>query len=470
MNYSFKKFLSLKPRESVSVLGAQYFLIFFALSFLLYIFAPSEYSLHFCRWVTILFLVQVVPFIIKISRGNYANFYTLFLFSFFFVNFFYPTILFPINPEMFPVFTLPFNDSYINKGTALAQLSASSFMLGVQCFKSKKQYFYLPNFISHIPTTKIALLLFLVFLLTVGEEFLAGNFTAHSIVSLYVNVLLSCMFILSPIIFFRNFKLQKQKWLFYLTAAVYVFLFLSIGDRGPALSLIITIIGLYSFYVKKIPIKYLLVLGIAGFILMHIVGIGRVTSIYDAEGNIIARGLEKAKTEFVYSTFYGTTESFVVNNRNLYVGMEFVEENGINWGKTSILVSILSIFPFVQSAFEKLVGVDLQTSAYFFTELAFGKNPSYGLGTNLVADIYISFGLIGCIISFYLLGRIVEFSRTRVLSKNDIYSNIIYFALLSNSIYYPRTGIFDPIRNIIWTSVIYFLLKKSKLLRINYIN
>src|SRR5690554_2195042 len=105
-------------------------IIYLLISLLLFLFAPLKYSLLFCNTVTILFLVQIVPFLIKKSQGNYVNFHSIFFFSFFFTNFFYPTILYPIDREFFTVFTLPFDDKYINKGTALAQLAISSYIVG----------------------------------------------------------------------------------------------------------------------------------------------------------------------------------------------------------------------------------------------------------------------------------------------------------------------------------------------------
>ena len=112
--------------------------IFFTLSFLLFLFAPTKYSLLFCNAATILFLIQVVPFLIKKSQGNYVNFYTIFYFSYFFVNFFYPTVLYPIDPEFFRFFTF-FNAITSIKGQRLL-LSAVLFLEFI-LLKYQKQLF-----------------------------------------------------------------------------------------------------------------------------------------------------------------------------------------------------------------------------------------------------------------------------------------------------------------------------------------
>jgi oligosaccharide repeat unit polymerase len=448
-------------------------IIYFLSSLLLYLFAPSVYNHAFCGLITILFLIQTIPFVIKKSKGNFINFYSLFFLSFFFTNFFYPAVLYPINPKFFSVFSYPFNQAYINGGTALAQLSASSFILGASLIKfrttSKKIFKDQNYFIGHFKATILTIFLFILFLATVGRDFLSGNFNAQSVLSVYILQLLTCSFILSPILFFKSFQFQKKKMLFYLTALAYLLVFLSIGDRGPALSLLLLIIGLYTFYIRKISLKYLLIFGLIGAFTMHLIGLGR-TAQTGAEGNVITRGIERTQSDEQFQSYLSVTQSFVVNTRNLYVGLEYVDKNGINWGTTSLLTAFLSSIPFAQSAVENLTGYDIQTSADFFTKLAFGKNPSYGLGTNLVADVYLSFGLFGSVFLFILFGWFVEFSRQKALSNRSVYHSIVYFTLLSYSIYYPRTGLFMPLKFILWTMLIYYLLKQLKIINPIYIS
>ena len=445
----------------------------FIISISLYFFAPVKYNLLFCDGITILFLFHVIPFLIEKSNGNYVNFYTLFFVSFFFTNFFYPALLYPIDPQFFSIFSLPFNADYINKGIALAQLTASSIILGANVVKSKKQHniniSLSKYFISHNGATITTILLFFFFIATVGKDFLTGDFTGQSTLSIYILQLVTCSFILSPILFYRNFDQQKGKVLFYLTAFVYVLLFLAIGDRGPALFLFILMMGLYSMNVKIIPLKYLILIGATGFILMHLIGIGRSKQ-SNVEGNIIQRGIEQTQSYSGFQPYFAITQSFVVNTRNLYVGMEYADKKGLNYGSTSVIVSVLSTIPFAQSAFEVITGHQLQTSSQFLTMLEFGKEPPYGLGTNLVADIYISFGLTGCVILFYFLGWFVEHYRNKLNLNNNMYSSIIYFTLLSFSVYYPRSGLFVPVKLILWTFFIYYMLKQFKILKIRSLN
>lgn len=440
----------------------------FIISGLFFAYAPVKYSLLFCCSVTILFLAQTFYFFIKVSNKNYLNFYTIFFFSFFFINFFYPTVLYPIDPEFFSVFKLGFSETYINKGTALSQLASSSFVLGVFFFKSPKstnrvvqqKVFYL----SHHVSTILTLILFFLFVATVGNQFLSGDFTAHSSFSLYILQLLTSFFILSSILFLKYYKYQKYKNFYYLAVLLNIILFVSIGDRGPALYLIILIFSLYAFYIKKISLKSLLLAALFGIVLMHLVGVGRSAGSSNFEGNIISRGIEKSHSEDKRRSFYSVTESFVVNARNLYVGLQYVDVYGINLGET-FYISFLSVVPFFQSIFEKSTGITPKGSASFFTELAFGPSPPYGLGTNLVADIYISFGLLGVVILFFFLGLVVEYYRKKVTVGGDIYSNIVYFGMVYFSVYLPRSALLTPLKFIGWSCFLFFILTKIKLVK-----
>ena len=75
---------------------------------------------------------------------------------------------------------------------------------------------------------------------------------------------------------------------------------------------------------------------------MHLVGVGRSAGSSNFEGNIISRGIEKSHSEDKRRSFYSVTESFVVNARNLYVGLQYVDVYGINLGET-FYISFLSV-------------------------------------------------------------------------------------------------------------------------------
>ena len=436
--------------------------VFFSIfSILAFLFAPSKYSYTFNLIILLLFLVQTIPFVIRKSHQGFINFYSLFYFSYFFVNFFYPIFIYPIDPEYFLTFSLGFNYDVISKASALAWLSSSFFILGASSnFLLREKY---NNFkYIHNNATLFTGFLLSLFVFTVGRSFLYGNFTDQSAFSLYILQLIVCMFSIASILFFRDYNIQNNKKMFYIVTFIYIFIFLFVGDRGPALSLILMIIILYSHYVKKIKIIYILPFLFIGIFLMHIIGEGRDIEGINASKNILSRGLENFSLDF--DSFYYMTLDFTVNAFTLYQGVDYVEKNGINYGAT-LFKDIISIVPFLQSFILSAFDLKMQTSSEFFTEYSLGGSATWGVGTNIVSDVYISFGLVGCAILFFIFGCLVEHFRRKFILTNSIQSGIVYIILVSFSIYMPRAGIFMPLKIIIWSIIIYYLLKSINLIK-----
>ena len=433
------------------------------LSLLFYLFAPVQYSFSYILLVSSLFLFQTIFFGIRKSEKTYINFYNLFFVSYFFINFFYPLVLYPIDPEYFSIFSKKFNHSVINEATALAQLSSSALILGATAINKKieKKENKSPYYFSHLPVTILATLLFLLFIATVGGEFLSGNFTGQSAISLYILPLVICSYTLATIIFFRDYDYQKNKFFFFFSIMMYIGLFLSVGDRGPALSIILIIFALYSQYVEKLKIIYVFPLAILGVFLMRLIGEGRTSSVTHDNQNIISRGIESLS--FSMDGYYEMTLDFVINSWTLYVGVEYVTYNGVNWGQT-FLKPVLGVVPFLQGLVESTNVIKLTSPAEIFTQIGLGDNATWGLGTNLISSIYISFGAFGCVFLFFILGFIVEKNRIKIYENSLISPSIIYFTLLSFSIYYPRTDLMMPLKFILWTYVIYVLLRNFKIL------
>lgn len=440
-------------------------IIYIIISTTAFFLAPKTYSLLFNNLILFGFLLQTIIFIIRRSSSNFINFYTLFFISYFFANFFYSSVLYSIDTEFFPVFRKPFNHDVINKATALAWVASSCFIFGASLVKkpitSNKNKKYL--IYNHLNVTVVSFFMLLAFIMTVGRDFLSGNFVAHSITSQYMLPVMMYLFTLASIIFFRDNNYQSHKVIFYTAILLYLFLFLSIGDRGPALSLIIIIFALYSHYIKKIKPIIFLPLGFIGMFIMSLIGMGRTSEVPVGNQNILSRGFDGF--EFNLDSLYYMTHDLAGISWNLYVGVDFVRVNGINWGSTFIGY-ILAVVPFLAGLVESAFSVKLQSSAEIFTTIGLGENATWGLGTNLIAGVYISFGLIGCIFLFFCFGVIVEKIRLTLYSKNSMSFNIIYFTLVGMAVYYPRTDLLTALKPIVWTYFIYILLRNVGLLRV----
>ena len=277
--------------------------------------------------------------------------------------------------------------------------------------------------------------------------------------SSYVNIILRYIIFYSIFAFCYQYKDKRRSLItkaftspVILLTIVYAGLFLLIGSRGIPMRIALFslfTLNLYIYRFSKLQISTIIVIGA---IVLTFVGIAR-------EGTSVAGGS--------ISSIWDLGSDLTINNRSLYVLMEYAENSGYTYG-ASMLINILSVIPFAQSIFLNVTHCSLTSisSGYLVTDLYFKENLSddiIGLGTNLVGDIYLSFGAIGVVVLFYILGSCLRKLYLR-MSQGSIQSALVYALIFMNVIIYPRSGYLTPIRDVVWTLFIYwFMIGKIKL-------
>jgi oligosaccharide repeat unit polymerase len=456
-------------------------LILLLTSGVLYIFAPNYYSFNYCLWLLVLFIISsIITIRYTVDDGNFLTFHVLFLLSFFFVNFVYPVILYPKNPFYFSVFKKPFDQLIITKTTALALLGICSYNFGA-VLRFRKENGTKPDSDTNFNTIQFLLtnwvyLMFFLILLFAGSEMLKGNFGSTSkipsglLVIFQVSIGLSVIIILSSKIFEGRILVLLWKFnkpvLFILLC--FLLLFIYTGDRGPVLQLLLIAIGGFSLYVKKIKIKYFIMIVLLGMFVFTFISYARSKNVTETKqqgvGNFIDRGMRRIKLE----SFFDMGMDLIVNNRNLYVGVEYANNEGYNYGK-SMFNYLFAPVPFLPSIMTEIFFHSPPkelTSAYIITKQA---ESTYGLGSNIIADLYMAFGVFGVFVFMFFLGYIVSLIMTKAKENRNLNYTIAYLFLLSFSVYLPRTSIFDPFRHIVWAILLFIFLKNLRmyLLKLN---
>lgn len=126
-----------------------------------------------------------------------------------------------------------------------------------------------------------------------------------------------------------------------------------------------------------------------------------------------------------------------------------------------MLSNILSVFPFLQSIYLSLTGSTVSdiSSGNLVTDLFFSENPnmkSFGLGTNLIGDIYVSFGVIGVAVLMFSLGFLLK-KLYRLSCEGNHNSLLIYALLFMDVIYLPRSSFFTSLRSVTWVLFISYI-------------
>ena len=224
--------------------------------------------------------------------------------------------------------------------------------------------------------------------------------------------------------------------------------------------MLLYILGVINCYYFRIKLKVLLPCFIVALLLMAIITVTRITSINFTTTSVVGV-LQYGWDEITRSSnaLLVVFTDLIVNARNLYDGIEFVKDNGYLFGQ--------SYFPYLFSW--------LPFGGGFFTQLYLGETPrdvstsviltdwhgaGYGLGTNMIGDIYMNFSFIGVILMCFFLGNCVR----RCELKDSILCRILYFSFLAFSIYLPRADIFCWSALFMMSILIFILLNRGRLI------
>ena len=420
-------------------------------SIFLFLVAPNSYDYYYNLLLGIVFVCSLLNYFLYKQKVNYFDFDTLFLISYSIAFFIYPIFLYPINPQYFVLFNFSFNESTITRATALSLLGANFYMMG-NVFYQEKVYKVVSCNVLPVRIFVIFLYISFFFFLLFGgftfyENLYSGNQVSRAdTIFGYFDVLVRVFVLLSVVSQFYKIHIQQKEFslrrvnVFLITFLVLYFLFfLSIGKRGGVISFFLATLAIYTYYYKPIKLFAFLKLFLCGVLLMSFVGIYR------------------SNENFTEVAFVDLFMDLIVNNRNTFVAIDYVDNHGITYG-ISMLGNIFRIIPMLSGYLHPLLGLSVYetTSSLLITKEALGEGSILGLGTSIIADIYLAFGVCGVMIFMGILGYFIHYLENK-MKYNYIYSIIIYVTLMSYSVTLVRAEYFYSLNQIV-ISIFMFVL------------
>jgi oligosaccharide repeat unit polymerase len=369
------------------------------------------------------------------------------------------------------------DSSYINFGTWLSTVGALSWFIGYSWLLSKGKKIIEFNF-QYKKLFWFTVMSFILFVMTAGSKFLSGAVykgqgggTAGEGISVYFQVLMSIsILVLTAVVVLgkkNKFKSNALLWFanldkkYLVLAGSYVLLFLSIGDRGIPMQIVISFLVLFGALVRPIVFKEFIVIIVVGAIVLTLVGLGRSV---ESDENILVAGSNEAE----FTSNYDATIELANSARTLYIALYDVpDHHNYFWGKLW-LGKLLTVFPLAQSQYLKFTNdkpYELGSGKYI-TYLRFGLYPPSGEGTSLIADIYLNFGLMGVIFFMLLLGLVFKKGQNELQLQRSFYWIIFAALLASGALYMGRGGLFGGLRTIVWGLILamVFVKRKNKVL------
>ena len=447
------------------------------LSIVLYCFAPNSYSLSYIIILFGLFLVEVIDLLKPdFYKKKYLTFNSLFLFSFFLTTFAFP--LFVMSSDntynAFAAISMAvFNDvdfSCITKAVSLSLVAISFYIVGVKYatrHKTSFNYFVSSRVLMHTSRFIFALMSFM-FVLSlynvfrnVGSDDLSTDFSSNTYIFEIFNILV-CYYIIvrtkEKKAFGSGIKcFFKYNYIPLIQVGILIIVFLNYGDRGPAISLTLLIVGTIVSMYKIIPLKYVLFLLLVGVISLFAI---RTVRKIDRLSNLSVKDVvEVTSAQLGGNILILPFADLIGISQELCVGYTIKQKEGLQNSELALIIPFY-VIPgapsyvskhFFGKEFNEINGSRLLNS--YMT-----KNSTFG--NHCVIDIFVKWGLCVLCVVFLMFGYVIG------AVERNMYSSIvlmcIYLILFSKSIYLPRSSILDIIRPISEIWILLFIYRTIK--------
>lgn len=207
------------------------------------------------------------------------------------------------------------------------------------------------------------------------------------------------------------------------------------GRRTEALRVVIMLLFAYIYVSgNKLNIKKTVAYLFAGVILTSVFGAIR------GEGQSFSQGVEILTSNATISPF---TKELAGSINTVHIAMENVPDIiPYNYGVT-FFPSFALLVPGLDRLITYLMsnGIALNSSTQIANMYWGGSDWGYGTGSSIVADVYISFGVIGVLIVFLLIGRLFRKLEEITTNSNNIYMFAMCIGVYSQILYACRTGV-----------------------------
>jgi len=351
-----------------------------------------------------------------------------------------------------------------NQSIILSTLALVSFLMGYKSdiastpvVQERTSYRYML-----LVSVCLCLLMFLLFLFTGATQMLSGSYSGSDVGTttengIYFLVNHCVIFLMAVLIFLHaENKPNSVLWFFgFFLCVMWSLLLLVLGDRNSFFIIALVAGAGYATFVRHIPLW--------GFVLGIFLGLG-LYNVIEVSRNMDERGLgavitavmESESDEGSYFEESSFTNTTVTSRAAIHITPD---EYDYFYGKFKF-IGIMGIIPYSRSLFVSKSD-PYTSSAEVLTEAVLGAGASWSLGSNVVSDIFLDFGVVGVIILMYgagFFGRYVELKV--VCHSHSLKWVVIYLVVLSLYAEMPRYSLDFPVRNIAWTFLLFWVYSK----------
>ena len=415
------------------------------LAIFLYVLAPLAFDSAICIGYMLLYAYQLYRlFRLQKTDKGWLSFNTLFFVMLTLVTYLMPILyLMDLNSQILTV--ISYDERYVSKSLFLTSIAVTCYKMGY--FKGENKSGKESTLLSVKSINRILRInkiFILIALITFLGSYSVALASGKRDISGLVVTLINCIFIFSIILSgYSNkvFRLSLMAFLvhhrfLYLCTFFIVVSMLVMGDRYTPICLAVTTLFIINRFVHRFTsIEFVCLLSV-GF--MVLVGVSLTRDTTDKKD-----ALNQERDFVVYF------QDIIPINLDFYLGLEWKEKNGYFKPARFFQIATYPI-PFLPTIitdgiFDGNVSSGVQLTEY--NRIQTNTNDESGIGTHAIVDIYMSWGIMGIIILFYLFGFFVGTSSKK---SNSLYYLFIYGCFVSRAIYIPRETLFTPYRDIVY--------------------
>ncbi len=450
---------------------------FFIASIYLLLNAPNNMNKSYMTMCILLALVEIAFFIISTRRKDPNELKRIilrpsYIFVFcFFIVFFQCDIDFLLGIIDETSNLVWIDTSVVSKSLAISVLALSSLICGYFAILRRKS-----NLTKHVRNSEIqydtiisknfltllSYLILLFYVIAVPKSYLLGGYNEGedrgwaNVLLILLQAVLAVAFALYCYTFKGNNDTKNfiKSTFFLLTlASIYIALVLITGRRTEAIRIGLMVLLSYSIICReKVNLKVLLVLFVVGSMAMSLTRVLRSGGSKD-----LTHGMELAMDE---ASFSPLTKELATSVNTLHVAVSYYPDivpynNGI-----SFFSGMLVLIPGLERIVSSYIQTDSLKSSEIITTL---QGTSWGMGSSIVADVYISFGIIGVIIVFFILGLFIRYLDFRAFLKSppSPLFLVLFFCCCSQFMYACRGGVGSLFLSLSYATILVLLITRK---------
>lgn len=331
---------------------------------------------------------------------------------------------------------------------ALSNMALSSFLVGYCYYKNTEKRFGITghNYANYKLNKKylvaIAFLLIGLYVYFIPKDYLdlGYNKVSAGAVGIIIGYLISVFIAIYVLYYMEYMKENPLSWykhyhLPLIISGVYAFIIIITGRRTEVVQVGFIILASYVF-VKgaKANHRFILIAGTVGMLILGLIGIYR-----SLEGGTILESYNALNSQ---KSILPPTKELSTSVVTFHIALaNYPDIYPFNYG-SSFFPAFFKIIPGL-SGLLSMLGLTWEGSDMIITSIYFGKqNIIYGLGSSILADIYISFGAIGILLIFFILGVFIRWLEVGTFSKQaSPYFLALSFSCYSEFMFACRNGI-----------------------------